>query len=913
MPTPQEVFDNPLQYLDFLQSANFEGQRFDRKEARIDNGSQIQALKEKIKQCISAFANYSRNGGLLVLGIADDGTITGTQHIDESTMNNILQVRLDLTGHSTITQDVDLQDSGKNHLYLLYTPWADKAICETLGSFPKGWRRDGPQNFPLTQPDREQLKREKKIVDFELSYCCPYDPDELDEGVVKEFKKAFLETRGAQYGHNTKEVLYQAGALIKEKENDKYAFTNAGYLFFASNPRKRFANAFVRVLKYDICDEDLENKADTILDRDFDGALPNVIRNLRTFLKDSVLFQILDEPEYPSIAVDEALVNAVIHRDYAITVPIRCTAYKDKLVVKNPGGILQPVPQHFSLTDINLESVPRNPKLVEWMRLIKDENDGFLVRALSEGTRRMLEEMEHIGLLAPDYITNNYTTVTLLNNTGVNNTREKTQKYPSYTETEVQEHPTLPDSWIHVKLSKLITLESGLRPRGGVKGILEGVPSLGGEHLNDLGGFHYENMKYIPDDFFEALNYGRIFQNDILVVKDGATTGKTSFVDKNFPYTHAAVNEHVFIVRVTPEIAIPNFVFYYLFSNKGQDLIRLDFRGATIGGISRNFPKKIEIPLPPLAEQHRIIVKLETLFAQLDTAVDNLKEAQAQLQQYRRSLLKAAFEGELTTKWRERYPDKDKSNSWKSMKLSQFIALESGSRPRGGVRGILEGIPSLGGEHLNADGGFDFEKIKYVPKDFFKSLSKGHIYPKDILVVKDGATTGKTSFVSADFPYEHAAVNEHVFIVRVDPKVAFPQFVFYYLFSSEGQKQILSDFRGATVGGISRNFPLKVSVPIPSLDEQKQIVSELEQQLSVADEIEVTLDTELKRTERLRQSILKHAFSGKLVLQDPHDEPASVLLEKIQDEKEQQQPKEKKTIPKSKTTLSAKQMLLPLN
>lgn len=71
------------------------------------------------------------------------------------------------------------------------------------------------------------------------------------------------------------------------------------------------------------------------------------------------------------------------------------------MIVKNPGGILQQVPQHFSLTDINLESVPRNPKLIEWMRLIKDENDGFLVRALSEGTRRMLEEMEHIGLPAP--------------------------------------------------------------------------------------------------------------------------------------------------------------------------------------------------------------------------------------------------------------------------------------------------------------------------------------------------------------------------------------------------------------------------------------------------------------------------------------------------------------------------------
>ena len=330
--------------------------------------------------------------------------------------------------------------------------------------------------------------------------------------------------------------------------------------------------------------------------------------------------------------------------------------------------------------------------------------------------------------------------------------------------------------------------------------------------------------------------------------------------------------------------------------------------GTTFDAITGNQLKTFAIPLPPLAEQRCIVAKLEVLFTQLDAAVDNLKKAQAQLHRYRRSILKAAFEGELTKERCEEHSD-----SWKSMTLNEFITLESGSRPRGGVRGILEGIPSLGGEHLKDNGSFRFEKIKYVPEDFFKSLNKGQIYPNDIIVVKDGATTGKTSFVDNHFPHKHAAVNEHLFIVRVDPKVASPKFVFYYLFSSKGQQQILSDFRGATVGGISRNFPLKVTVPIPSLTEQEQIVSELERYLSVVDAIEATLDAELKSAERLRQSILKHAFSGKLVPQDPNDEPASVLLEKIRNEKEHQQPKRKKRATKAKTTLSAKQMSLPLD
>lgn len=330
--------------------------------------------------------------------------------------------------------------------------------------------------------------------------------------------------------------------------------------------------------------------------------------------------------------------------------------------------------------------------------------------------------------------------------------------------------------------------------------------------------------------------------------------------------------------------------------------------GTTFDAITGNQLKTFEIPLPPLAEQRRIVAKLETLWTQLDAAVDNLKKAQTQLQRYRQSVLKAAFEGELTREWRE-----GDSDNWKSIKLNEFITLESGSRPKGGVRGITEGIPSLGGEHLNDEGSFNFEKIKYVPENYFKLLNKGQINPNDIIVVKDGATTGKTSFVDGSFPHEHAAVNEHLFIVRVDSEEVLPKFVFYYLFSSKGQKEILSDFRGATVGGISRNFSLKVNVPIPSLTEQEQIVSELEQHLSIADEAEATIDAELKRAERLRQSILKHAFSGKLVPQDPNDEPANVLLEKIRDEKEHQQPKRKKTKTKVKRTSSAQQLSLPLD
>ena len=292
----------------------------------------------------------------------------------------------------------------------------------------------------------------------------------------------------------------------------------------------------------------------------------------------------------------------------------------------------------------------------------------------------------------------------------------------------------------------------------------------------------------------DKISSGTYFEpGDILLAKitPSFENGKQCII-KELPTPFGIATTEVIPIREVEEVSDKFYLFYYLLLPDVRALLTERMQGTT--GRLRLGTKtlaELEIPLPPLAEQERIVAKIETLFAQLDAAVDSLKKAHAQLQRYRRSILKSAFDGELTKEWREGHSD-----SWKSMLLSEFITLESGARPRGGVRGILEGIPSLGGEHLNDEGSFKFEKIRYIPEEFFESLNNGRIYPNDIIVVKDGATTGKTSFVGEDFPYERAAVNEHVFIVRVDPEVTFPKFAFYYLFSKEGQEQIISDFRG---------------------------------------------------------------------------------------------------------------------
>ncbi len=133
---------------------------------------------------------------------------------------------------------------------------------------------------------------------------------------------------------------------------------------------------------------------------------------------------------------------------------------------------------------------------------------------------------------------------------------------------------------------------------------------------------------------------------------------------------------------------------------------------------------------------------------------------------------------------------------------------------------------------------------------------KGHVKKNDILVVKDGATTGKVSFFNGDFPHSSVSVNEHVFRIEVNNQLIDPLFCFYYLTSDFGQKELLSDFRGATVGGISKEILDKVTIPLPPLPEQKRIAAILDK----ADALRRKDEELLKKYDELAQSIFIDMF-----------------------------------------------------
>ncbi len=183
----------------------------------------------------------------------------------------------------------------------------------------------------------------------------------------------------------------------------------------------------------------------------------------------------------------------------------------------------------------------------------------------------------------------------------------------------------IPETWSWVRLGDLIELETGKRAKGGA--LKKGkIASIGGEHILNTGRINWKNIKFIPEDFYDKqLVQGKVKEGDILVCKDGATTGKVAFIT-NLPFKKVAVNEHVFIVRVKEtEVLDKEYLYHILFSEIGQKAFKRRFHGI-IGGINRTDFKTIQIPLPSLEEQKRIVKILSTVESNIRTSSRILKE-----------------------------------------------------------------------------------------------------------------------------------------------------------------------------------------------------------------------------------------------------------------------------------------------
>ena len=292
-------------------------------------------------------------------------------------------------------------------------------------------------------------------------------------------------------------------------------------------------------------------------------------------------------------------------------------------------------------------------------------------------------------------------------------------------------------------------------------------------------------------------------------------------------------------------------------------------------GYSRHFQyiEKEKIPLPPINEQNRIVEKIEELLSDLDKANEELKKTQEQLKIYRQAVLKVAFEGKLTN--HEKHINKS------IKRFGMHIKIVSGNTPKGinNIR-ITGEVPFFKISDMNTIGNEIYMKkanIMLTGKNVNEMKIK--IYPKGTVIFpkRGGAIlTNKKRILFQDSSFDLNTMG-----VIPNDKIISKYLYFWFLKLNLG-----TIYDGSSVPQINNKNIVHLRIPMPEIEIQNEIVKEIESRLSVCDKLEETVLQSLEKIEYLRHSILKKAFEGNLVPQNPEDEPVEKLLERIKQEKE---------------------------
>ncbi|MGC2239082.1 MAG: restriction endonuclease subunit S [Pyrinomonadaceae bacterium] len=500
----------------------------------------------------------------------------------------------------------------------------------------------------------------------------------------------------------------------------------------------------------------------------------------------------------------------------------------------------------------------------------------------------------------------------------------------------------LPKGWVLTTLSEVINFTNGFAFKSsdyktaGVK-----IVRIGDIQNNSL---NTSEMNCVGENLFENLDKKfRVEPNDLVIAMSGATTGKLGF---NKTTEKLLLNQRV--GKFEFFLVSSKYAFYYL-STKIQENLSISL-GSAIPNLSTEQINNISFPLPPLAEQERIVLKIEELFTKLDAGVSELKQAQAQLKRYRQSILKSAVTGELTRDWRKANQTepaeillklilKERREKWEADQLKKFA--EAGKTPKNAdwkkkykepASPSTENLPELpkGWTWASIDELASFEPNSITDGPFGSNLKTSHYTDSGERVIRlknigDGYFIDAKAYISlehSNFLRKHqikandlaiATLGERLpraciipefvgqAIVKADCikfssnlNAVLPKYVNFALNAENTRNRVTESVHGVGRPRLNLGEVREIALPLPPLAEQEKIVEEVERLLSVADAVEKTLAESLKQAERLRQSILQKAFTGKLVPQDKRDEPASILLERIKKEREAKKDAESK-------------------
>ena len=478
----------------------------------------------------------------------------------------------------------------------------------------------------------------------------------------------------------------------------------------------------------------------------------------------------------------------------------------------------------------------------------------------------------------------------------------------------------LPNAWAAVKLGDFVENEKGKKPKN------ESKTETDSHHIPyvDIQAFEENVIRTWTD----GVGCRVCYETDFLMVWDGSRSG---LVGKGM---NGALGST--LVRIYFPSMVNDYAFYFLQSKYQQ--INTRAKGVGIPHVNPALLWNYDFPIAPLNEQKCIVAKIEELFSELDKGIEALKTAQAQLKVYRQALLKHAFEGKLTAQWRAENQDKletadallkriqqeraqryqQQLTDWQTNVKQGSLVQRAGKPkapkplppltakelaelpelPEGWVYSYLSDLGDLGrgkSKHRPRNdprlfGGIypfvqtgEVKAANRIIRQYSQTLSdfglqQSKLWPTGTLCITIAANIAETAFLGFDGCFPDSVVGFSAF-----EKIIAPEYVDFFI---QAARTRIEAYAPATA---QKNINLEtlenLVVPYCSTPEQKMILNILEERFSIIDQLELTIITSLQQSEALRQSILKKAFAGLLVPQDPHDEPASALLARIKAER----------------------------
>jgi len=426
---------------------------------------------------------------------------------------------------------------------------------------------------------------------------------------------------------------------------------------------------------------------------------------------------------------------------------------------------------------------------------------------------------------------------------------------------------------------------------------------------------------------------------DILIGMDG------EFRCRKWLGRDALLNQRV--CRLIPTSNDVHFEFFFKILQPYLDAIEQVTSSLTVKHLSSRTVEDLELPLPPLAEQRRIVAKIEALQERSRRVREVLSEVGPLLEQFRQSVLAAAFRGDLTTDWRTTHPNVEPASEllqrirvehrrrWEQAELAKYAAkgqkppknwndkyeepttdndsdmpkLPAGwawcqlnllgedplntvqTGPFGAqlhhIEFTTEGVPVIAVGNLT---GIEFTKegLYFITKEKAKQLHRYDVQAGDVLFARSGATLGKVC-VAPSYVNDWRMTG-HILRARLNRAFVVPEIVAFALWGDPVVKSnVMRRIRGMTRPGYNTSLLQSIPIPLPPIDEQRALLALISRAFSsvdyIADFVQVSLPPVLGQ---LDQAILAKAFRGELVPQDPNDELASALLARIREQKMQQ-------------------------